>query len=383
VNRLLLAVVALAVIALTGFAIFVIASGGSGPPSLVATSTPQAGSPPAASASGTAAPAPRAAGSAPQAGSDPEANQRFAAWQQSMTAVGFTVEAGRVAILDNALAVTRLNVTGSGWNWTAASARVTVANKDNFDITASGKQTVSFTFNGKAAEYGANVNQLRVGYHKGNGRILSFEFLNLTVESDQDAAPITLESGGLRFVAGPGDEFVPDATEGELRVNKLVLPALAGYPLGTKIDTLSATLFFQKALPSGDPSNALQPWLGESDALGLPVLSLTWGTLKFAGVGVVGLDDAGNPTGRFEVRIADVLAMLDSFHTLGRFDRDELAKLYAKLLLEDSRVGNSLGLQFPITVANGVVTLVGQSHGIDDIPLGTVGRLYAPSGSNR
>jgi hypothetical protein len=75
------------------------------------------------------------------------------------------------------------------------------------------------------------------------------------------------------------------------------------------------------------------------------------------------------------------MAMLDSFHVLGRFDRNELAKLYAKLLLEDGRVGNSLGLQFPITVANGAVTLLGESHGIDDIALGTVGQLYAPAGS--
>ena len=64
---------------------------------------------------------------------------------------------------------------------------------------------------------------------------------------------------------------------------------------------------------------------------------------------------------------------------LVRFDRNEFAKTYAKLLLDDGRVGNSLGLQFTIGVANGSVTLSGQSHGIDDLPLGTVGQLYAPA----
>jgi hypothetical protein len=257
-----------------------------------------------------------------------------------------------------------------------------VANKDNFDITSNGDQTLAFTFNGKPVVYGANVNQLKIGMHNGNSsRILSFEFLNLTVQGDQDALPVTLESGGVRLVAGLGDEFAPVETVGELRLNKLMLPALAGNPLGTKIDTLSATLLFQQPLPNADPSTALQPWLGQTEALTVPVLSLTWGTLKLAGIGVVGLDDAGRPTGRFEVRIADVLAMLDSFHTQGQFDRNELAKRYAKLLLEDGRVGNSLGLQFPIAVANGAVTLLGQSHGIGDMALGTVGQLYAPAAS--
>ena len=51
--------------------------------------------------------------------------------------------------------------------------------------------------------------------HKGNdSRILSFEFLNLAVKGDQDASPITLESGGLRLVAGledMADGLVPQA----------------------------------------------------------------------------------------------------------------------------------------------------------------------------
>jgi hypothetical protein len=378
VNRLLLAVVAVAVIALAGFAVFVIASGGSGPPPLVATGAPPVGSP-AASATGARPPASAPTVAATQPGDDAEANKRFAAWQQSMTAAGFTVAAGHVGMADNALALTRLDVSGSGWHWTAGSARIDVAGTENFDITTSGDQTLSFTFNGNAVQYAAN-GQVKFGMHKSSQRILSVEFMKLAVESDQDASPITLDSGGLRLVADPDNDFAPAASEGELRLNKLVVPALAGSPLGAKIDTLSTTLFFQTPLPSADPSKALEPWLGQTDALALPTVNLTWGTLKLTGVGAVGLDDAGRPAGRFEVRVADVLGMLDSFHALGRFDRNELAKTYAKLLLDDGRVGNSLGLQFTIGVANGSVTLSGQSHGINDLPLGTVGQLYAPTG---
>jgi hypothetical protein len=376
VNRLLLAVVAVAVIALGGFAVFVIASGGSGPAPVVVTSAPPAGSP-SASTTGTRPPASAPAVAPAQPGNEAEAKKRFAAWQESISGAGFTATAAGVGMIGNSLALNRLDLTGSGWHWTAAAARIDVAGATNFDITTNGDQTLSFTFNGNAVEYKAN-GQVKFGLHQNSqNRIVSVELMKLSVEGE--AAPITLDSGGLRLVSDPESEFAPEATAGELRLSKLVVPALAGSPLGARIDMLSTNLFFQKSLPSSDPSKALQPWLGQADPLALPTVNLTWGTLKLTGVGAVGLDAAGRPTGRFEVRVADVLGMLDGFHAVGRFDRNELSKTYAKLLLDDGRVGNSLGLQFTISIANGVVTLSGQSHGIDDLPLGTVGQLYAPT----
>jgi len=298
-----------------------------------------------------------------------------------MSAAGFTVAGGHVGMAGPVLAVTGLDISGSGWHWNSAAAQIALVNNDNFDIATSGDQTLSFTFNGSAVQYEAN-GQVKFGFHKSSqSRIVSVEVLKLAVAGDQDASPITLESGGLRFVADPDGDFAPATTDGELRLSKLVVPSLAGSPLGTKIDTLSTTLFFQTPLASADPSKVLQPWLGQTDALALPMVTLTWGTLKLTGVGAVGLDNAGRPAGRFEVRVADVLGMLDSFHALGQFDRNQLAKMYAKLLVDDGRVGNSLGLQFTIAVANGAVTLSGQSHGIDDVPLGAVGQLYAPAAS--
>ena len=385
-NRLLLAVVAVAVIAVAGFAVFVIASGGSRPSPLVATSAPPVGSP-GAGETGAAEPASEAAAPASEGGApvsatgdDAEANKRFAAWRDSMSANGFTVKAGPPAMADNELALTNLDLTGSGWHWTAAAARVDVSGKENFDLTASGDQTLSFTFNGKAVKYGASGG-VKIGMHKGNdgGRVLSVEFLKLSVAGDNETAPITLDSGGLRVVSDDATKLAPLSADGELRLNNLVLPAEAGNSLGSKIDTLSATLLFQQPLLSADPSKALQPWLGQTEALGIRALSLKWGTLKLSGVGVVGLDDAGRPTGRFEVRIADVLGMLDAIDVAHPFDRNALANMYAKLLLDDGREGNDLGLPFTINVANGSVVLSGQSHGIDDIALGAVGQVYAPA----
>src|SRR5207253_2850310 len=83
------------------------------------------------------------------------ANKRFAAWQQSMSAAGFTAAAGHVGMAGNALALTRFDISGSGWHWTAVAARIDVAGKDNFDITTNGDQTLSFTFNGNAVQYRA------------------------------------------------------------------------------------------------------------------------------------------------------------------------------------------------------------------------------------
>jgi hypothetical protein len=256
----------------------------------------------------------------------------------SMGAAGFTVAAGQVGMAGTALA-SRVS-TSTVQAGTGSASRIAVAGTDNFDITTSGEQTLSFTFNGNAVQYGAN-GQVKFGMHKSSqSRIVSVEFMKLAVEGDQDASPITLDSGGVRFVADPDSEFAPASSEGELRLSKLVVPALAGSPLGAKIDTLSTTLFFQTPLPSADPSNALQPWLGQPDALALPTVSLTWGTLKLTGVGAVGLDGAGRPAGRFEVRVADVLGMLDSFHARGQFDRNQLAKTYASPS-DDGRVGTA------------------------------------------
>jgi hypothetical protein len=298
-----------------------------------------------------------------------------------MSAIGFTVSSGQVGLADRALALTDFKLTGSGWTWAASRARVNIAGDDNFDITASGEQTVSFTFNGKAVANGGTAQQVKVGVHKGGGpgRILSLELVNLTLAGENDTSPISIGSGALRLVTNDDDVLVPVATDGELQVTDLVLPSQASNPLGTTIDSLSATLFFQKALTSADPGKALQPWVGQTDALTLASLALNWGTLKFSGVGAVGLDDAGRPGGHLDVRIADVMGMLDAINVLHPFDRNVLGDMYARLLLDDGSEGNNLGLPFTITIANGSVVLSERPPHIDDITLGTVERLYAPA----
>ncbi len=383
-NRLLLIVVAVAVVALVGFAVFVIAGGPRQSP-VVATNAPVTetpaeaaapGAPPAAAS--TEAPGTATSGTVPASA---EIKAKLDAWQKVMNAAGFTVGTKNLASADGAVAVSDLDLTGLGWHWWASSARINVASKDNFDITATGDQRLSFTFNGKAVERGLRADGVKIGLHVGNdgSRINSFEFINLTIEGGGDAPPINLGSGGFRVVAQADDDLVPATSDAELRLNDLVIPAEAGNPLGSKLDSLSATLFFQRPLATADAGKALQPWMGQTEALGVRALSLKWGSLKLSGVGVVGLDEAGRPAGRFEVRIADVLAVLDSINALHRFDRNVLAAMYAKLLLDDAREGNDLGLPFTILVTNGSVTLSGQSHGLDDIALGTVGQLYAPA----
>jgi hypothetical protein len=58
-----------------------------------------------------------------QPGNEAEAKKRFAAWQESISGAGFTATAGGVGMIGNSLALNRLDVTGSGWHWTAAAAR--------------------------------------------------------------------------------------------------------------------------------------------------------------------------------------------------------------------------------------------------------------------
>jgi hypothetical protein len=149
--------------------------------------------------------------------------------------------------------------------------------------------------------------------------------------------------------------------------------------LGTKIESLTATLFVQKELTSADPAKALQPWVGQPDALTLANIALTWGTLKFTGIGAVGLDDAGRPAGHLDIRIADIMGMLDAMNVAHPFDRNVLGDMYSRLLLDDASEGNSLGLPFTITIANGSVVLSERPKNIDDITLGSVGQLYAPA----
>ena len=50
-----------------------------------------------------------------------------------MSAAGFTVAAAHVGMAGTALALTRLDVSGSGWHWSAAAAQIALANNDNFE----------------------------------------------------------------------------------------------------------------------------------------------------------------------------------------------------------------------------------------------------------
>jgi hypothetical protein len=320
-------------------------------------------------------------GTAPATGDPAEAGKRFEAWQKALGAVGFTVTSGHVALADNALALTDFKLSGAGWNWTASQARVSVAGDDNFDITASGEQRVSFTLNDKAVAYRGTAQQVKVGLHKGGGpgRILSLQLVALTLAGENDTSPISVGSGALRLVTNDDEILIPVATDGELELTDLVLPSQAGNPLGTTIDNLSARLFFQKEVTNGDPNKALQPWIGQTDALTLASIALTWGTLKLSGVGAVGLDDAGRPAGHLDVRIPDIMGMLDAINVLYPFAPEVLANMYSTLLLDDGSKGNDFGLPFTVRIADGAVMLSERPQNIDDIALGTVGQLYAPA----
>jgi hypothetical protein len=284
-----------------------------------------------------------------------------------------------VAGADDAVAIADLNVSGPGWRWSASSASLHAAGENGFEIASTGSQTLSFTFNGNTVECSLTADEVRIGIRKGSGdaRAVSAAFRNLTVTVEGDAAPITLASGTLRLEAGK--DSIPAGSAAELQLSKLLLPDQAGSLLGNEIDSLTATVEFVQPVAKLDPRVALQPWLGQTEALLVASLSLEWGSLRFSGIGSVGLDDAGRPAGRFQVRIPDVLALFDSMNIVQRFDRDVLANTYAKLLLEHGRQGGDSGLPFTIAIADGSVTLSGQPHGIDDIALGKVGPLHVPA----
>ncbi len=369
-NRLLLVAVTISVLAVIAFAVFVIGSGDRRESPVVDLGDP---------VGDVVEPPPGAAADAGRA------TVLFDKWAEQLRAAGSSVEAEGVLTEDGALVIAGLDIAGPPnwltWRWSASSARVDDADDNGFDLTSTGAQTLIFTVNGEAFHSSVNAEQIRISAQTAvgaRGGKLVVAFSGVSIQTENAAPPVSVADGELRMDVTEGEGLVPLGSTAALRLNDLVLPGLAGNPLGTAIDSLSVVLAFRLPVASFALGEALEPWLTQTGGLGVRNLSLEWGTLQLSGDGFIDVDGMGRPAGLLNVRIADSLTMLDSFHAVRRLHRDRLANTYAALLLEDGMRQDDEGLPFTIGIGNGAVTLFGGSRGVDDIVLGTVSPLFTP-----
>jgi Uncharacterized protein conserved in bacteria (DUF2125) len=366
-NRLLLIVVGVGVIAVAAFAAIVIGTGGQRPSPLGELGRPVELRPDQSTA---------------EAVQQPSITSRFAAWSASLEALGLTVEHGEVSAEDGAMSVSDLVISGPAnwlsWRWSIGEAQAAGGQDVVFDLTPAGAQTLSIVVGDQTFTFGVEARIADLSAREPNGGAgvtLSVSLRDVSLTGDDGTEPLALQRGEVQLNLVEGEDLISRGSTAAVDLGDLTLESLSGGALGNTVDRLVADLDFNDPVSGLAVGEALDMWLSGAGGLGVRHLDLEWGALQLTGLGTLGLDGEGRPMGQLQVKIRDVLAVLDALHAVRRFDREFLADTYAKLLIASGDAETEGGLAFTIEIAAGKVVLVGEPYGIENIELGTVARI--------
>jgi hypothetical protein len=394
VNRVFAIVVAVAVVALLGFGVFVFVTGGQRP-ALSSLSVPEQPGEPATPGQPTSQPsqpeqpahpsqpqpAPPASPAVP-ATTTPEAAARFDAWAKPLRDAGLTLSARSIDDRGDTLSVAGLTVTGPDqlprWRWTVENA--SVYDREPFHLQTAGETTITVT-TGPNTElsWSGRVDAFGVALQRDSRDVLSrsiiFRANGLSLSGAGDAAPLTLSDGQLRLLLGGGTGLLPPGTKFTLRLTDLALPAMAGSALGSKLKSFTTEFALGQKLTGYSLPDVLG--LFESGGIRLGTVALDWGTLHFIGGGDIRLGRTGVLDGRLDVKVTDAAPFLDALGAAGGVDAKVLADTYAAVLLEMGADPSSAALPFAIVIKAGAVALEGASRGLGDISLGVAPSIIA------
>ncbi len=142
-------------------------------------------------------------------------------------------------------------------------------------------------------------------------------------------------------------------------IDALTLPEAPPAPFPETVQRLAYTADLIGTIPSGEPAAALAAWRDAGGLLEVTDLSLTWGPLYVRADGTAALDEALRPQGAFSARIAGLPEMLDALVAQGMMQPGAAAALrLAVLTLAEGRDGNGRPVvRLPVTLQDGRVFL--------------------------
>ena len=398
-NRIFAVLVIVAVLALVGFGVLVFTSGGPPAPTLPgaqprvasqpATPQPEAEPTVTTTSQGQAQPVAPATSSPPTAEEmqpeTPEAADRFNVWAKTLRDDGLTVTAGRVAASGETISVAGLTIAGPdespGWRWTAE--RASLYDRELFHLQTAGETEFVLTSGpGQETKWSGTADAIGIAITRDArdalGRSMIVRVNGLSISGANDSAPITLNDGQLRILLKGGTGLLTQGTDIVLRLSDLGLPAAAGSPLGSKLKSLSTEFAVDRAITSYSLQQVIDFFSRSGGAgVNLGTIALDWGPLDFIGTGTFGLGGSGAPRGRFDVKVADPLTLLDAVAAAGAVPA-HLADTYAALLLEMGRNVEEGGVPMTVVFESGGLTIEGPQGQIS-VPLTAATPASAPT----
>lgn len=375
-NRILAAIVGVAVLALVVLAVIVFtstppASVQIGVPRLQAeTPAPAATTPPAESATPAdsnvaaapdATPAPLPADEMkPQT---PEAKDRFDAWAKPLRDDGLTVTADRVSEAGETISVAGLVIAAEaetpGWRWTAE--RGVLYDRGLFHFQAGGKTTFAITTGpGQEMAWSGKADGVGIALQRDARDVLSQSLIirmnGVSLARDGEAEPTTLADMQLRILLKGGTGLLPEGTDVTLRLTDLRVPQMAGTTLGTSIKSFTTEFAIDKAITGYSIQQMIDFFTRGETGVPLDTVALDWGSLHFTGKGSLTVDAAGQPTARLDVNVTEALTLLDAI-AAGGGKSETLSANYAALLQELGKNPDEAAVPMAVSFKDGSIVL--------------------------
>lgn len=368
-NRILALIVAVAMLALVGFGVIVFTTGGPRAPVLSGSAGQLAGL-----SAQTAEPAGQNAPSTtvPEipAEMEPETSEaldRFDVWAKPLRDDGLTITVGRVAAAGDTVSVAGLTIEGPpespSWRWTAE--RASLYDRELFHLQAAG--AIEFTLIKEAGQeivWSGRADAVGIALKRDVRDALSRSVVvrvnGLSFAHEGAAAPFTLSDGQLRILLKGGTGLLTPGTDLVLRLTDMNLPLAADSALGSKLKSFTTEFMIDRSFTRYSLQQVIDFFTrGNQAGVNLGMIAMDWGALHFIGKGDFGLNSAGEPRGRFEVKVTDALTLLDSIAAAGGASAAALADDYAELLLELGGDANEAALPMAISIKEGAIVLEG------------------------
>lgn len=149
----------------------------------------------------------------------------------------------------------------------------------------------------------------------------------------------------IRFAGGTGQ------TPASLALRGLMLPAGLDTPFGDEISAMTVEF-------TGGPNEPAT----------ISGLAVRWGVFDVEATGALAVDAATGLSGMMDAAVYDVLTMLDAYHVHDPFDREQMADVYAALLLDlDPDRDQPLALR--ALVDRGEIRILGAQRAAPDLVL--------------
>jgi hypothetical protein len=266
------------------------------------------------------------------------------AWAEPLRVLGYTItyDPGAPAVANLAIAGPDLLAI----DWTVAGAGNAEADGDAVSFRTDGEHRLRL--GAFALTFEADSVRITRSANGDGGETLAFVFSGVTGASG------SIETLAVQASSGEG------GAEYQLGIDRYLLAPGQGGPLGSTIAAFDAAFV---AAPAG---------------IAVTSLTMEWGLLQLTGAGDLAVGEAGGLSGRLDVMIVDVLAVLDAIRASVALDRDALAETYAAILQEMMQATDAnAGLPFEVMIDGRLVTLLGESRGLPDLELGAFAPILA------